>query len=217
MPKVLTPSPKYLVKTRVVMVIVAALVWLGSALLGTIISLSDKDASILLWFIGVTLVVDVVWLVPALLLAGPYYRSLIYEIHEEEVVVRAGIWTKSVKHVPYRTVTHLTVKRGLLDRWVFQLGTLDIQTAGTSGTTEAEQSLVGLDDVDGVYEMVVAELRRFRGAMAPTASGAGDAVERAGAPLQDRETLGGILAEVRAIRQSLDKGQEGEGGPAQDL
>ena len=74
------------------------------------------------------------------LISGPYYRSLKYEIMDEEVIVRAGIITKSVKHVPYRTVTNLVVKRGILDR-LFGLGTLNIQTAGMSGSNNtAEES-----------------------------------------------------------------------------
>jgi len=198
----LTPSPKYLAKTRVVVVLIAVVIWIGAMLLGLAISLGEGKLSILVCFAVITFVLDVVWAVPALFLVGPYYRSLSYEIHEEEVVVRAGIWTTSVKHVPYRTVTNLKVKRGLLDRWIFQLGTLDIQTAGTSGTTEAEQSLVGLVDVDGVYEMVAAELRRFRGSMPPTASGAESDVQE---PAAAAATLHAILSEVRAIRQSLEK------------
>ncbi len=104
--------------------------------------------------------------------------------------------------MPYRTVTNLTVKRGVLDRWL-GLGTLDIQTAGMSGASSAEQSLVGLEDAQQVYALVVAELRRFRGSMAPTAAEVeGEAV----AATVPAETLNAILAEVQAIRQVLEKG-----------
>ncbi|HIP96264.1 MAG TPA: PH domain-containing protein [Anaerolineae bacterium] len=142
---------------------------------------------------------DVAWWVPAMLLTGPYYRSLSYEIRDDEVIVHAGIWTKSVKHVPYRTVTNLTVKRDILDRWL-GVGTLNIQTAGMSGTTGAEESLVGLADVQGVYESVVTKLRRFRGGMAPTAA------ETEGEPaMVPTDALSAILTEVRAIRRALEK------------
>jgi hypothetical protein len=99
--------------------------------------------------------------------------------------------------VPYRTVTNLTVKRDILDRWLFGLGTLNIQTAGMSGQTGAEESLVGLPNVQEVYELVVTELRRFRGGMAPTAA------EVEGEP-SVANALNAILAEVRAIRQALE-------------
>jgi len=73
----------------------------------------------------VTAILDCVWWLPAIVLTGPYYRSLNCEIREDEVV-RVGIITKSVKHVPFRMLANVTVKRGILDRWFFDLGTLNI-------------------------------------------------------------------------------------------
>lgn len=197
--KTFKPSSKYLSKLRLNITIVALLILAGSVLLGWLMSF-DKSigTSGFRIIVIVTAVADAIWWVPAMLLTGPYYRSLSYEIQDDEVIVHVGIWTKSVKHVPYRTVTNLTVKRDILDRWLFGLGTLNIQTAGMSGQTGAEESLVGLPNVQEVYEMVVTELRRFRGGMAPTAA------EVEGAPSAAR-ALSAILAEVRAIRQSLEK------------
>jgi hypothetical protein len=92
-------------------------------------------------------------------------------------------------------VTNITAKRDIFDRWFFNLGTLTIQTAGMSGQTGAEESLVGLDNVQEIYELVVTELRRFRGGMAPTTI---------------QEELPGdgsaaLLEEVQAIRKLLEK------------
>jgi len=115
----------------------------------------------------VAVLINVAWLVPALLVIPPYYRSLQYEIHDDEVIVRVGVITKTVKHVPFRTVTNLEVKQGPFDR-LFGIGTLNIQTAGMSGQSGAEESLRGLPNFQEVYDQVVAALRRYRGAMAPT-------------------------------------------------
>ena len=83
---------------------------------------------------------------------------------------------------------------------MFGIGTLNIQTAGMSGTTGAEESLEGLDNVQEVYDIVATELRRFRGSMAPTAADVeGEAV--AASP----DALSAILTEVRAIRHALEK------------
>ena len=109
--------------------------------------------------------------------------------------MHVGILTHSVKHVPYRTVTNITVKRDILDRWFFNLGSLSIQTAGMSGQSGAEENLVGLENVQEVYEIVVSELRRFRGAMPPTT-------------VQEEPLTNGskaLLAEVQAIRELLEK------------
>ena len=190
------PSPKYLWKLQLVLFIIALLLLAGGALFGWLLSLDEElGADAFRTTLLVTAILDAVWWLPALFLAAPYYHSLSYEIREDEVVVRVGIITKSVKHVPFRTVTNLTVNRGLLDRWFFNLGTLNIQTAGMSGSTGAEESLVGLANFDEVYEMVAAELRRFRGGMAPTA---------AEVEVESPEALSAILAEVRVIRQSLE-------------
>jgi len=197
--KTFKPSPKYLGKLRLVITIVALLILAGGVLLGWLMSF-DKSigASGFRIVVIVTAIIDAVWWVPAMLVTAPYYRSLSYEIQDDEVIVHVGIWTKSVKHVPYRTVTNLTVKRDILDRWL-GLGTLNIQTAGMSGQTGAEESLVGLPNVQEVYEIVVTELRRFRGGMAPTAAG----VE--GEPAEALvDALSAILTEVRAIRQALE-------------
>ncbi len=196
-PKTFKPSPKYLSKLRLIITMVALAILVSGVLLGWLMSF-DPEIGVggFRTVVLVVAIVDALWWVPGMLLTGPYYRSLSYEVRDDEVIVRAGIWTKSVKHVPYRTVTNLTVKRDILDRWLFGLGTLNIQTAGMSGQTGAEEKLVGLPNVQEVYDLVVTELRRFRGGMAPTAA----EVETAPA-----EVLNEILAEVRAIRQSLDR------------
>ena len=189
------PNPRYLIKLCIGITVVAMLSVAGTSFLAFLIP--DREGTIIFGLLGVAAIVA--WVV-ALVLAGPYYNSLGYEIEDDEVIVRVGILTHSVKHVPYRTVTNVTVKRDILDRWFFGLGSLNIQTAGMSGTSGAEEKLVGLTNVDEVYEMVVTELRRFRGGMAPTAAEVEP--ERA---LASADTLSAILAEVRAIRRALER------------
>ena len=189
------PSRRYLAKLGVGIAIAGLLAIAGTATFGLLIP--DRDATTV--FLLIALGEVVVWIL-ALLLAGPYYSSLGYEVQDDEVIVRVGIITQSVKHVPYRTVTNITVCRDILDRWFFSLGSLHIQTAGMSGQSGAEEKLVGLPNVQEVYEMVVTELRRFRGGMAPTAA------EVEPGPLQaSDETLSAILGELRAIRGALEK------------
>lgn len=160
----------------------------------------------LMLFYGGIVAINLLWYVPAMLLTGLYYRSLSYEIQDDEVIVRAGIWTHSVKHVPYRTVTNMTIKRGILDRWFFGLGSLHIQTAGMSGTPGAEEVLEGLSNVQEVYEIVVKELQRFRGAMTPTTTEVTDVSVETADAATSTEALSAILDEVRAIRRSLETG-----------
>ena len=198
--KTFKPNAQYLTKLRLIITIVAGLILAGGLLLG-LLMMSDRSTGVGGGMLAIVIVaaIDVIWWAPAMFLTGPYYRSLSYEIQDDEVIMHVGIWTKSVKHVPYRTVTNVTVKRGILDR-LFGIGTLNIQTAGMSGTTGAEESLEGLPNVQEVYDIVVTELRRFRGSMAPTAA----EVESESA-VASPDALGAILTEVQAIRHALEK------------
>jgi membrane protein YdbS with pleckstrin-like domain len=146
----------------------------------------------LYWALGLNLL----WILPTILVITPYVNSLQYEIHPEEVIVRGGVITKSVKHVPFRTVTNLKTSQGPFDR-LFALGTLDIQTAGMSGQSGAEEKLAGLPNFVEVYDQVAQALRRYRQAMAPTG---GEEEPIAG----EEAPLGAILNEVRAIRGMLE-------------
>lgn len=194
------PSPQYVVRLRIVMTIVVAAILAGSALIIVPLALDPETRQGAPIAAAIIAGLNLAWYLPGLMLAGPYQRSLRYEVQDDEVIVYAGIWTQSVKHVPYRTVTNLTVKRDVLDRWL-GTGTLEIQTAGASGQqSKAEESLVGLADVQAVYGLVAAELRRFRGAMGPAAADVqGEAAAPSGAGLCE------LLDEVRAIRRLLEQ------------
>lgn len=197
------PSPKYLSKLRLNLTLAALITLASGMLLGFLLSLDESIGPDVFRITSlVTLGLDLLWWIPGMLLTAPYYRSLSYEVQDDEVIVRAGILTKSVKHVPYRTVTNLTVNRGPFDRWFFDLGTLNIQTAGMSGNTGAEESLAGLPNYDEVYELVATELRRFRGGMAPTAAEVEEATESASTSLK---ALNGLMVEVKAIRKLLEQ------------
>lgn len=196
--RTIKPHIGYLRKLRVIFTIVAILTAAFGYAMGVLIGIEKGPDAAMLTFI-IFLVVDLAWWIPALVLIGFYYKSLSYEIQDDEVIVRAGIVTKSVKHVPYRTVTNIKVNRGILDRYVFNLGSLNIQTAGMSGTAGAEESLVGLRNVQEVYDVIAVKLRSFRGGMAPTA-----AEEDAGAEALPGNVLGAILDELRAIRKNTE-------------
>ena len=148
--KIFAPHFNYRTKLHLIYTLLALGVLVVASLLALILS-TDRDigrsGALLFWMIaaGCDLLL---WLI-AMILVRYYYRSLSYEIQDDEAIVRVGIWTKSVKHVPYRTVTNLTIKRDILDRWLFNIGTLTIQTAGMSGMQGAEETLVGFAECAG--------------------------------------------------------------------
>lgn len=151
-------------------------------------------------YVLIFLAANLLWIAPAFLLYPAYYRSIYYELKEDEIVVHKGIFTKSTKVVPYRTVTNLHQKRDLLDRYLFKLGTLNVQTAGMSGQQGAEEVLVGLADYDEVLKTVRAELRRYRSSMATTTE-----VESPAAAATAPQITADLLDEVREIKALLQK------------
>jgi uncharacterized membrane protein YdbT with pleckstrin-like domain len=192
------PSRSYASKLMVISTIVAVLTALVGYLFGQLIGIDEGPRVAMIFFL-VTLALSCAYWIPAMILSWAYHKSLSYEIQDDEVIVRVGIWTKSVKHVPFRTVTNITIKRGILDRTLFDIGTLNIQTAGMSGTQGAEQSLVGLADVQEIYDIVANRLRLFRGAMGP-----------AGAEVEKPEDLPAdlmrkMLDELHEIRKNTEK------------
>lgn len=193
------PDPRYLYKSRVIVTLIALMIAASGIFMGFLIGL-DEGPRVGSIVTQVMLGSDLLFWLVAMVLTGFYYRSLRYEIQDDEVIVHVGIVTKSVKHVPFRTVTNIKIKRGILDRFVFNIGTLNIQTAGMSGSTGAEESLVGLENVQELYDIVAKRLRLFRGGMSPTAAESDEVT----AGSADR-TLGAILAELQAIRQSLQQ------------
>jgi putative membrane protein len=200
--RTIKPDLKYLFRMRLIFTIVALAIVAGGVIFGVFLGVVGelRPGGVLVLVLVDAALAGLWWLV-TMILSGPYYRSLRYEVQDDEVVVNVGIWTKSVKHVPYRTVTNMQVKRDVVDR-LLGIGTLNIQTAGMSGQKGAEERLVGLSDVQQVYERVADELRRFRGGMAPTQA---DVEAEPGVALP--EGLGALLEEVRAIRKSLEERQ----------
>ncbi|MBE0697330.1 MAG: PH domain-containing protein [Anaerolineaceae bacterium] len=199
--KIFKPNAKFKSKMFITATLIALVILIGCALMFSLIALdrSARGAGLLIAFL-VCAGLDALWYIPGMILVVPYCNSLKYEIHEDEVIVNAGVITKSVKHVPFRTITNISIRRGVLDR-MLGLGSLHIQTAGASDSSgKPEESLVGMENVQEVYELVATELRRFRSGMTPTAAEANDAT-LAG----DQETLAAILEEVKAIRKQVGK------------
>ncbi|UCF62158.1 MAG: PH domain-containing protein [Anaerolineaceae bacterium] len=193
----LQPNIRYMYKLFVGTLLLAVLVIAFSSWMGYIIGREEggvPGGSKGFW---IGFLINLIWLIPSLAIIPGYYRSLRYEIRRDEVIVKAGVITKSVKHVPFRTVTNLKTKQDPLDR-LFGLGALNIQTAGMSGQSGAEESLVGLPIFEDVYDQVAGALRRFRGSMAPTQTE--DEIEGG-----EHELLAAILTELKAIRDVIEE------------
>ncbi|MEM8995973.1 MAG: PH domain-containing protein [Acidobacteriota bacterium] len=77
------------------------------------------------WLLVVTLLLARAWWWP-----GVRYRHISYRIDDRSLVIRRGVWWRSVAWVPRSRVQHTDVTQGPVERH-FGLGTLIVHTAGT--------------------------------------------------------------------------------------
>lgn len=132
----------------------------------------DYARFISVWFGPVnfwTTALNLIWLVPSLIVAPIYFRSIEYSVKAEtgetmpEIYVKKGFITVTQKHVPFRTITNISSRAGPFDR-LFGIGNVNIETAGFSGTkqTGPEEKLEGVVFYEEVRDFILNELRRFR-------------------------------------------------------
>jgi len=179
--KIFRPSRAFLYKMWVQGIMVAALIWaaimlsfVGLAYLIATdpakhppgqVTVSTYWGPINFW----TIVLNLAWLIPYMILVPSYMRSIEYSVKSEsgetmpEVYVRKGIVTISRKHVPFRTITNIESKAGPFDRF-FGIGSVSIETAGYSGsqTTGPEEKLEGIVFYEEVRDFILNELRKYR-------------------------------------------------------
>jgi membrane protein YdbS with pleckstrin-like domain len=157
-----------------------------------------------------TVVANLIWLIPALIGIRIYIDSIEYSVISEsgeaspEIYVRKGIINITKKHVPFRTITNISSRAGIIDR-MFGIGNVEIQTAGYSGgpagQTGPEEKLEGIRAYEDLTSFVLAELRKFRD---PYTTGTEvvfpreEAVPRLEGTLDDE-----ILTAIRDIREIL--------------
>ncbi len=124
------------------------------------------------WFVPVSLwttVINLIWLIPALIAIPPYFKSIEYSVKAEtgdtmpEIYSKKGILTITRKHVPFRTITNISSRAGPFDR-LFKIGSVHIETAGYSGASQKgpEENLNGIVFYEEVRDFILKELRKFK-------------------------------------------------------
>jgi membrane protein YdbS with pleckstrin-like domain len=116
-----------------------------------------------------TVIGELFWLVPALVLVKPYVKSIEYSVKAEsgdtmpEIYSKRGVLTITRRHVPFRTITNISSKAGLFDR-LFKIGSVQIETAGNAGASQKgpEETLSGIVFYEEVRDFILRELRKFR-------------------------------------------------------
>jgi len=128
---------------------------------------------------------------------GLYYESMWYELRDDEINWKRGVWFRTTGIVPFNRITNLDVRQGPFMR-VLGISTLAIQTAGYSGQAVPEIRIEAIERADELRELIRSMVRGSpsredgTGSMKPS-------------PVAGTSTDQQILEELRRIRQLLEK------------
>lgn len=155
------PKRELLTKNLIGVILFFLLVWVCTWVPMYFIMMEEGPQDYLRASLFWSTVGNLVWALPLFFGQWPVFKRYRYELLDDEIVVHSGWIVQKVRHVPYRMVTNIEIRRGLLDRWL-GIGNLSIDTAGNSDpNARPEAQLFGLADIDSVYEEVAGCLRAF--------------------------------------------------------
>jgi len=130
---------------------------------------------------------------------GKYYDSIFFELKDDEVTWKRGVWFRQTGIVPYDRITNIDIYQGPLMRY-FGFSLIKLQTAGYSGQARAEITLEGIVEAEELRETIRSLIRSTR-----SLAGATDATGTMARPVPAGGAQGDLLAEVRAIRELLEE------------
>ncbi len=130
---------------------------------------------------------------------GKYYQTIFFELKDDEVTWRRGVWFRMTGIVPYDRITNIDIYQGPLMRH-FRFSSIKLQTAGYSAQAKSEITLEGIVEAEELREDIrslIREARKVSGPSDATGTAARSSVPSYGEP--------SLLEEVRRIRQILEK------------
>jgi membrane protein YdbS with pleckstrin-like domain len=129
-----------------------------------------------------------------------YYQSMWYELREDEISWKRGIWFRKTGIVPYNRVTNLDIRQGPVMR-ALHISTLSIQTAGYSGQTMPEIRIEAIVEAEELRELIRSMVRST--GREGNGTGTGTPPRLPGVSSLDRQ----MLEELQKIRSLLEKGR----------
>jgi membrane protein YdbS with pleckstrin-like domain len=178
--KIFKPSQALLHKMLFQSVLIFIIIWLitvlsfvGIAYIAATDPTNPSAAKIISdWIVPVnlwTVVANLLWLLPAVIVIPRYFKSIEYSVKAEtgdtmpEIYSKRGIVTITRKHVPFRTITNISSRAGPFDR-LFKIGSVHIETAGYSGPSQKgpEEKISGVVFYEEVRDFILKELRKFK-------------------------------------------------------
>jgi uncharacterized protein len=132
-----------------------------------------------------------------------YYDTMAYELHEDELRWRRGVWFRTTGIVPYNRITNLDLRQGPVMRRL-GISTISIQTAGYSGQVVPEIRIEAIEHAEELREFLRASVR----ACATAGDGTGTSGQVPHPADQPFATIGTsmlILDELKKIRVLLEQ------------
>ena len=132
-----------------------------------------------------------------------YYNTMEYELHDDELRWRRGVWFRTTGIVPYNRITNLDLRQGPVMRWL-KISTISIQTAGYSGQAVPEIRIEAIEQAEELREL----LRKYVRACSARSDGTGTGANVsavAESPVATTGTSILILDELKKIRLLLEQ------------
>jgi uncharacterized protein len=129
---------------------------------------------------------------------GMYYESMSYELRDDEINWKRGVWFRTTGIVPYNRITNLDVRQGPFMR-LLKISNLAIQTAGYSGQAVPEIQIEAIEYAEELRELIRSQVRGSSsrddgtGSVKPVPAPTGTTTDQQ------------ILAEVKQIRSLLEQ------------
>jgi uncharacterized protein len=153
-------------------------------------------AAVLAGIVAIT-IVFVVW-------TRLYYESMSYELHDDEMRWKRGIWFRTTGIVPYNRITNLDLRQGPVMRYL-NISSIAVQTAGYSGQAVPEIRIEAIEQAEELRELLRNAVRRCSGTGDATGTGPATAARPADIPFATTGTSMLILDELRKIRMLLEE------------
>lgn len=129
---------------------------------------------------------------------GMYYESMFYELRDDEINWKRGVWFRTTGIVPYNRITNLDVRQGPFMR-MLKISNLAMQTAGYSGQAVPEIQIGAIEHAEELRELIRSLIRGCSshddgtGSAKPSLAPTGKTTDQQ------------ILAEVQQIRSLLEQ------------
>jgi len=133
-----------------------------------------------------------------------YYESIWYELHEDEMRWKRGVWFRTTGIVPYNRITNLDLKQGPVMRWL-NISSLSIQTAGYSGQAVPEIRIEAIEHADELRELIRTLVRQSGSGVHNDGTGTSAPVQSATGSMSTNLLMLDELKKIRFLLEQKNK------------